>query len=289
MPEVRLDMTDEMFRLIRSVLNEYCGMDFAEDRSSMVASRLGPRAAALGCGSFLDYYRVLKYEGEDELPRAVEALTNNETYFFREVAQLRMLTSLALSSRQPFRVLSAGCSTGEEPYTLAMLMRESGLLRPHVDIVAADIDTTALDRARAAVYGRNSFRGIDDVYLEKYFFGDGTALGVRPSICGMVRFERANLLDRDEIERLGTFHAVLCRNVMIYFDRESVQAAITNLTSVLHEGGFLFLGHAESLHDVPAKLEMVRMESVIAYRRPVSAQVSLPTVGEVDSRGARSA
>jgi chemotaxis protein methyltransferase CheR len=260
-------MSSEEFRLIRGLINRHCGLHFADARAEVLEGKLCRLAERSGCADFSEYYRVLRYEGDAELADVVDALTNNETYFFREIEQLNVLVELIASAVAPFRVLSAGCSTGEEPYTLAMLLSEAGIL-PLAEIVACDVSAAALARAARGSYAANSFRGPGAEYLGRYFVKDEAGLKVVDCVRDAVSFFPANLLARSGLAALGRFDAVLCRNVMIHFDVDSRAVAVANLYDALADDGLLLLGHSESLHDVLGGFEMVRRGSIIAYRRP---------------------
>jgi chemotaxis protein methyltransferase CheR len=265
-------MSPEEFRLIRDLINRTCGIFYAEDRLSLFAGKLAPRLQATGCRDYLSYYRLIRYDDDAELQLALDALANNETYFWREAAQLHAITSLACAAPvRPFRVLSAGCSSGEEVYTVAMMCREAGLDGQGVDIVGMDVSTAALRRAKHAVYTDNSFRGVEPTAAEKYLVRDGAHRRLDREVAEGVRFRRANLLLPDEVESCGTFDVVLCRNVLIYFDETNRQRAIANVSALVRPGGFLFLGHAESLYETASVFEMVRVGTAIGYRRPQRA------------------
>lgn len=262
-------MSDETFRLISALISEYCGLHFELDRVQVVSGKLAPRLEATHCYSFKDYYHLLKYDGAKEIRNAVELLTNHETYFFREVAQLRFVTQLVVGRGGTVRILSAGSSTGEEAYSVAMLLDEAKTTA-NLDIVGVDISHRVIERARTAAYTANSFRGVDGAVVERYFSTRDGQLHLAPEIRDTVMFDRLNLMESEGVSELGGFDIILCRNVLIYFSRESKARAIANLTEILQPGGYLFLGHAESLFDVPHALEMVRAGSVIAHRRPIA-------------------
>lgn len=261
-------ITAEEFRLIGGLVVRYCGIRIAPERANAMAARLAPRLSATHCDSFQAYYHLLKYDGDVEIRQAVELLTNHETYFFREVSQLHLIARLATRSRRRLRILSAGCSTGEEPYSIAMLIEQVGLLG-RADIMAIDLSFSAVERARTAAYSANSFRGVDGGLVEQYFTAENGRMRLSPSIRDAVSFERINLLDEEALAGLGTFDVVLCRNVLIYFSPEGKARAIGGLVGLLNSGGYLFLGHSESLFDTQHSLEIVRSGRVIAHRKPL--------------------
>ena len=278
----RPELTDREFRLFSEWLSEEYGLCFGPAKRDILRSRLDARRVALGMDRFEELYFHLKFhpEREEEKRRLLPHLTNNESYFFREPAQLEELRdrvlrevkeSIAGTGREEVRILSAGCASGEEPYTLAMLARNSGHLRSpwRVRITGVDLDPEALVRARAAEYGPNAFRRMNDADRERNFET------VRPErwrpkgpIRSLVSFAQANLVSSGWWQSLPRQDVVFCRNVLIYFDQASITRAIEGLYECLAPGGYLFLGHAETLSRVPTRFEPVRHPGVIYYRRP---------------------
>lgn len=280
MPDLNARMSDADFRLIAGLILEYCGLHFPADRADALAARLAPRLTATQCASFQAYYHLLKYDNGREIASAVEYLTNHETYFFREAAQLEMIVQLVKQSDRRMRILSAGCSSGEEPYSLGMLLDGWGLA-DRADIVGVDISTRVLDKARGAAFTANSFRGVDERVIERYFTPHDAHLHLTPEMTRHVSFGRANLVDAAEIGEFGLFDVVLCRNVLIYFSRESKSRVIDALTGIMNPGGYLFLGHSESLFDMSHDLEIVRSGPVIAHRKPAGGRPFAPARVEV--------
>lgn len=278
----RRSMDDTEFRLLRDMVYAHTGVWYPADRRLVLENRLSRRLFMTGSETFLEYYRYIEYGDADELQAAVDAVTNNETYFFREVAQLLAAVSLieaAIAEGRSVRVLSAGCASGEEPYTLAMLLHEqsAALDSRAVEIVGVDINTTVLERARAARYGSNSFRGTEGRYLDWYFEMNDGLLELDSRLRQGSIFAHASILDARRLENLGPFDLVLCRNVLIYFDDRAKRAALEGFHSVLKPGGHLFLGHAESLYRFSNEFEMVRIDGVMGYRRPSSVALSRDT------------
>jgi chemotaxis protein methyltransferase CheR len=261
------------FRLLRDLIADTCGFYVGDERATAVGNRLLPRLAATGCRSFLDYYLLLKYDGGNELDQALELVLNHETYFFRESAQLDAVARIAADAdpAKRFRVLSAGCSTGEEPYSLAMLLDQQRVFEhpAGVDIVAIDVSERVLTAARAAGYGGNSFRGGEGRFLDWYFTPDEGLLRLDERLRLRVSFARVNLLDCARLAGMGPFDVVMCRNVVIYYREQTKRRVIAGLGDALVEGGHLFLGHSESLYGVSNEFEMVEIGDSLAYRRPV--------------------
>ncbi len=264
-------------------LAEEFGFRWPAERREILRTRLEPRRAALGLESFEQLLFHLRFHPEREAEREhlVPHLTNNESYFCRERGTLdvirdEVLPALARTAGRtgPVRILSAACAGGEEPYTLAILARESGLFGPAgVRVTGLDVDGQALARAQAGVYGEHAFRGTDEPWRRRWFEPrGGDAWEVKPEVRGLVTFGRANLVRPRWWEPMPPQHLVLCRNVMIYFDGDGVRKAGEGLYQALAPGGYLFLGHAESLRHVPVPFRLERRPGALFYRRPEGSE-----------------
>jgi chemotaxis protein methyltransferase CheR len=274
-------MSEEEFRLLRELVQGHCGIFFRDDTKYLLERRLAPRLQALGLASFREYHRFLRYDPgrAAELEEAVDVVTTNETYFYREPLQLdafsrEILPDLArtLAAVRRLRILSAGCSTGEEAYTLAVLVRESRLFDGwDVEIVGADISRRCLGAARAGAYGEHAFRSPEAEHMRRWFRLRGGKWVVDDAIRAMVRFGRENLLDPRALASLARLDAVFCRNVMIYFDLAARRRVLAKLHAKLRDGGWLLLGHSESLLNVTADFEIVHLTRDLVYRKPVRA------------------
>jgi chemotaxis protein methyltransferase CheR len=275
-------LTEEEFRLLRDLVHDHCGIWFRDDLRYLVERRLGARLAAHGLASFGDYHRFLRFDPGRlaELAEAVDLLTTNETYFCREPLQLRafereILPELARerAGERRLRLLSAGCATGEEVYTLAILVEDSGLFAGwDVEVIGADISRRCLEAARAGAYGDHAFRSLEGHALRRWFRLRGGKWVVDDAIRRRVRFTGANLLDDHGLAGVGgRVDAVFCRNVMIYFDLPARRQALRRLHETLRDGGWLLLGHSESLLNVSADFELVHLKDDLVYRRPRAA------------------
>ncbi len=275
------ELSEEEFRLLRDFIHERFGLYFDGTQRSSLRSRLAPRLDLLGLLSFEDYYRYLRFAPERaaEQQRMVSHLTNNETYFYREQPQLDVFTSHVLpdlkerrarQGKNALRVLSVGCSTGEEALTLAMLLFDSGQFfwGWDVRVTGLDIDGAALEKAARGVYHRNSLRAVTPAQLERHFSSsqDG-GVRVKDSIRKLVSFRAGNLLDPASYEGLGPVDAVFCRNVLIYFSDAAIQKAIQHFHDILGPAGYLFLGHAESLARVTSAFTPIRFQGAIVYQK----------------------
>lgn len=275
-------LRDEEFRLFREWIAEEYGLCFGPERRDILRTRLEPCRARLGFDTFEQLYFHLKFhpERERDRERLVPLLTNNESYFFRERAQLDTLrgevlpalrTRLRESGEREVRLLSAACAAGEEAYTLAMVARDSGLFLPpwSVRVSGADLDPEALERARGGTYGAHAFRGVEDDVRARFFQDAGSGTWrVADAVRDTVRFVPLNLVQNGWHRLLPPQHVIFCRNVLIYFDDQSIRRAADELCRALAPGGYLFLGHAESLKRVPTPLVQERRAGAIFYRRP---------------------
>jgi chemotaxis protein methyltransferase CheR len=271
-------MTEEDFRLLRDLVHDHCGVLFRDDTRYLLERRLAPRLAALGLASYSAYHRYLRCDPSraGELDEATDLLTTNETYFFREPLQLdafakEILPALegALARERRLRILSAGCSTGEEAYTLAALVKDSRRFEGwDVEIVGADISRRCLAQARAGAYGEHAFRAPEAGPMRRWFQLRGGKWIVDDALRRMVRFSRENLLDPRALATVPRVDVAFCRNVMIYFDLPARRTVLGKLHEKLREGGWLLLGHAESLLNVTADFELVHLRSDLVYRRP---------------------
>ena len=269
-------MTDEEFLLIRDCIFDYCGIFVPEGMKFLVERRLRARLAVLGLDSFRDYYRLIRYSPMKiaELDSMVELITTNETYFFREFHQLRAFVEEivpALLQRrkkgETMRIWSAGCSSGEEPYTLAMLINDLPQ-RDRFEIFGSDISRKAIRLARAAVYRDASFRDIDPAYVSRYFVAEGKNRRLGEEVRQMVTFGHLNLMDDAAMELVANVDVIFCRNVMIYFSKTSRSRLLRAFFRKLREGGYLLLGHSESLLNVSTDFEIVALQHDIVYRKP---------------------
>jgi chemotaxis protein methyltransferase CheR len=272
-------LTEDEFRLLRELIVQHCGIWFRDDLLYLLERRLAPRLEVLGLASYAAYHRYLKFEPGrlSELEAAVDLLTTNETYFWREPRQLRsfereilpMLHDAGLAERT-IRILSAGCSTGEEAYTLASMIRESGMFaRWTVEVVGVDVSQRVVEAARSGAFRDHAFRNADSERIRRWFRFRGGRWFADEELRRLVRFEQANLVDATSLGPLGRFDAVLCRNVMIYFDLAARQAALRGLHRALRPGGFLLLGHAESLLNASSDFELFHLREELVYRRPL--------------------
>jgi chemotaxis protein methyltransferase CheR len=274
--EVRL--RSEEFRILRDLFEERVGISFGAESRFALERRLRERLAALEMSSFADYCEHLRYSpGADaEWEEAVDLCTTNETYFFREDYQLRsfqteVLPLLAESakSRRRLSIWSAGCSTGEEAYTIAILVHESRLFRDwDVRVYGSDVSKRCVASARAGVYRASSFRAISPEIRKEYFVEEADGVHVVEQIRSLCHFGQMNLLDVERVRLVGRADAVFCRNVLIYFAAPARKRVIDSFLERLYPGGVLLLGHSESLLNVTTAFELLHLKEDLVYKKP---------------------
>ena len=240
--------------------------------------RLERRILALAMDSFNEYYYYLKYnpDNHEEYRKLMDAITIKETYFFREVDQIKTLVNEiipAIRREKPFetiKIWSAGCATGEEPYTIAMLCIEKGyhLGNARVEIFANDISQEAIQKAKQGVYKQTSFRSTDPAYLQRFFTAndDGTHR-VRDEVKELLNFFCINLLEKNRLTFLPIFDIIFCRNLIIYFDDESKRKVIESFYHKLYPKRYLFLGHSESLINFTHLFKLQHYQHSLLYQR----------------------
>lgn len=274
-------MTDDETRLFVEVIQEQCGITLSINSGFFLERRLASRLEALGLSSFLDYYQYLRYDpaGAREIEELIERITTHETYFFREQYQLdafseEILPELARRHErtQRLQVWSAGCSTGEEVYTIAMLMLESGLFKGwNLRVMGSDISRKVLATARAAVYGENSFRTTPPNLRRKYFIENGGRWTVRDDVRDMCSFGQLNLVSTERFRVLGPQDVIFCRNVLMYLSQEARHEVVEAFYDRLNPGGYLLLGHSESLLNVTTRFDLAHLQKDLVYRKPLGA------------------
>ena len=273
-------MSDDEFKLLRDCIYAHCGLYFDFDSKYILEKRLSQRLIELNLSSFYDYYHFLKYNRskEQELMDIMDVLTTNETYFFRESFQLKafteeiipeLITNKAARGNRSLRIWSAGCSSGEEPYTIAMLLNGIPELTGwNIEIIGTDISQKVLQQARRAVYGKSSFRATEESDLLRYFHQYDDGYKVNDSIRELVTISHLNLFDSHHLAMLGKFDLVFCRNVIIYFDQAAKKRVIESFNSALYEGGFLLLGHSESLMNITTQFTLRHFKNDMIYQKP---------------------
>jgi chemotaxis protein methyltransferase CheR len=271
-------LRQEEYRALSELIATRTGLAFGPEAIGTLERRLRERVLSLRLASFHDYVHYLRFHplAASEWDECVDALTTNETYFYRESYQLRSfqnevlpLLKAAAAGKRRICLWSAGCATGEEAYTLAMLAAESGLFDDgQVRIVGSDLSRRCIATARAGVYGSASFRVLPEGLRLKYFTAAPGGLRVSPQLTAMCHFGQLNLLDHERARLLGRMDAVFCRNVLIYLDSASRRRVIEMFHERLYPGGVLCLGHSESLLNVSTAFQLLHLREDLVYQKP---------------------
>jgi len=259
--EREYEFTDRDFAVIRRLVAEHTGIALSAAKRDMVYSRLVRRIRELELGSFREYCALLEDGDETEFGNFINAITTNLTSFFREPHHFEFLANTALpallrarQTSRRLRLWSSGCSTGEEPYSIAMVLRESlpAAQRWDTKILATDLDSNVLAHAAAGIYGRERVGGIDVKRLQRWFKqGCGENAGkvrVRQELAELITFKQLNLMDAWPVR--GPFDVIFCRNVIIYFDKSTQKVLFDRYAQLLADDGYLFIGHSETLYRV---------------------------------------
>jgi len=279
-PTSASSMSDEDFRLFRDFIREQCGIHFGDSSKFILEKRIGRLLQRHRLRRIRDYYYYLLYDRrrDEELAELVDAITTNETYFFREERQLKAFSEEILPELHALKlargdrslhIWSAGCSTGEEPYTLAMLIQESRLFTDwRVDIFASDINRRVLQAARKGTYGSSSFRAAPREAVERHFTEKDGKWRISDELKRSVSFSQLNLLDQTKIGLLATMDIIFCRNVIIYFDPAVKKQVIHAFHEKLAPGGYLMLGHSESLINISPAFKLRHFKNDLVYQKP---------------------
>jgi chemotaxis protein methyltransferase CheR len=271
-------VTEEDFRRLAEFLYRRTGMVFTESKRYFVERRISERMAATASIKFSDYFVRLRNEAQGEVEHLINAFTVNETYFYREDHQLECMSNDLLRERtlvkprgDTIRIWSAPCSTGEEPYSIAIWLLENWSQADtyNIEIVGSDIDTRVLEAAAEGIFGKRALMRLSPELIARYFQPlDDERWQILDDLRLSVRFSRVNLIETKETRLEGRFDVIFCRNVLIYFDDESRRIAAENLYESLLPGGYICLGHTESMSRISPLFEVCRFSNAIVYRRP---------------------
>lgn len=287
-----MELTDTDFSNLRTYIRKVCGLHMLDDKKYLVRQRLEPLAIDLGCKTFTQLYMRLMDDQSEEMQNKVTlAMTTNETSFFRdrhpfETFQTHLLPEMVeafvrqrkdglLRPDTKFSLYSVACSSGQEPYTIAICVHEYvrtvqyllGIRPEDFSILCTDINQDMLDYAKAGRYNALDVgRGLPEPMRQRYFTHDGTDWIVKPELRNLCTYLRLNLLDG--LTHLGRFHMIFCRNVLIYFDEATKRAIVAELQRMLLPGGYLMLGSSENLYGMTDGFERVRIADSVLYQRP---------------------
>ena len=260
-------------QLLRDLVHEHTGSYFEASRLDALLEKLEPLARERNCRSFLDYYYLLKFDGETlgEWLRVMDALSVQETYFWREIDQIRALTDVIVpawfkKTKAPLRIWSAACATGEEPFTIAIALQEAGAFKlGPIEIVASDASGAALEKARRGTYRERSFRSLPDHLRNKYFEPVPQGWSISPEILVKVRFQRANLVAPEETAAFAQSPVIFCRNVFIYFSPAAITRTVNQFAERMPNDGRLFVGVSESLLRLTNRFDLEEIGKAFVY------------------------
>ncbi len=272
-PAADFVLTERDFQWMRRAASEYSGIMLPEAKRKMIYGRLTKRLRTLGMRSFSEYRKLLEDTNSNEFPEFINALTTNLTAFFREPYHFEHLTQTALpevmaarerrGKARRLRIWSAGCSTGQEPYTILMAIRE-GLPQARsweLRVIATDLDTQALARARRGEYPQETVRDLDEGLVRRWFLrGSGAFAGqvkVRPELSAAVEFQQFNLVRPWSRPWGEPIDVIFCRNVVIYFDKATQVELFQRFADTMAPGGFLYQGHSETLFQINDRFQPV--------------------------------
>jgi len=281
-PEVesKYTLTDEAFRELRDIIYKTSGIYYTESKKYLLESRILKRIQALKLNSLYDYVNFIKNPANrGELKNLFDAITINETYFFRAEQQFEsfekiiipeLIKNKAGTPNPTIRIWSAACSTGEEPYTIAMIVLEKIkplYLNVQFQILGSDISNQVLEVARNGVYKEYSVRNMPELYLKKYFISKDGLFYLKDDVKRLVRFSNINLFDATQVRMVSNCDVIFCANVLIYFDIPAKQKVVSYLYDALNVGGYLFVGYSESLHGISKAFKLVHLPKAIAYKK----------------------
>jgi chemotaxis protein methyltransferase CheR len=281
-PEIDFVITDAEFVKFRDFFYDKTGVQFAETKRYFVDKRIIERARARHCQTFREYFMLLRYDAAGlEIQQMINLLTVNETYFFRENYQLEalvkfVLPELATRKRrgETIRIWSLPCSTGEEPYSLAIAVLEgwSQSDQFQIEIMASDLDTRVLADAAAGIYGERALHNVSPDLRKRYFRrSDASSHQIIPELRESIDFFQLNISNKPEMARHRDIDIIFCRNLLIYFDDVSRREAVESIFESLPPGGFVFLGHSESMSRMSSLFTPRKLGDCIVYQRPLEA------------------
>ncbi|MBC9785302.1 chemotaxis protein [Heliobacillus mobilis] len=275
-----MTLTAELYGRYVELIYKKTGMWFENHKLYYVEKRLSERMEELNMTCYRDYYQFLKFSNDPaEMELLINRITVNETYFFRDFPQLAgfaeavlplMVREKLASGEKKLKIWSAGCSTGEEPYTLAIILLEM-LPEPNewkIEIQATDINTRVLAAARRGYYNSRSVKDVPPEYLERYFTRRLDMYLLNLNVRSMVNFKYLNLMDQKEMKDQVGFDFIFCRNVLIYFSNESRLKVLESYYRSLRSGGYVYLGHSESVGRITEAFKMRRIDGNIVYYKP---------------------
>ncbi len=260
------DFSDKDFQRVQKIVYDFAGIDLNDSKKNLVYNRLSKRIRFLDMQSFSDYLNYVESKGEEEFVHLINAITTNLTFFFRENHHFEYLANTVIphlleknAASRKIRIWSAGCSTGEEPYSIATVLKETVPAGWDAKVIATDLDTNVVNTGRQGVYPLDRLKGVSEERKKRWFFkGTGSQEGfakVKPELQNIIEFGQLNLMDTWPFN--GGIDAIFCRNVVIYFDKPTQSKLFNRYADLLPDGGHLFIGHSESLYKVCDRFELL--------------------------------
>ncbi len=273
-------MSDDTFARLRDAIYGKCGIYFSDSKKYLLEGRIAKRLQSRNLETFEEYVDYIQSPyNRDELNQLFEVITINETYFFRAEQQFDAFEKIIVPeiiknrrgiARPVFRIWSAASSTGEESYTLGILILEK--LKPmfpnvSFQIIASDINNAVIESAKRGVYKEYAVRNVPAHYLKKYFKQSGGTYQLSPEVKKLVKFMNINLYDQIAMKSISGCDVIFCCNVLIYFDIPSKQQVVSYLYDALNPGGYLFIGYSESLHGISKAFKLIHLPKAMAYKK----------------------
>lgn len=269
-----LGLPEGAFCLLRDLIHERLGLYYEDGKRDLLADKLSPLVVERGFSSFLDYYYRLKYDADaaEEWGHVMDALSVQETFFWREIDQVRAVVDVlvpehfARAPREPLRIWSGACATGEEPLTIALALNEAGWWeRAAIEMVASDASPRAIEKARRGVYRERSFRNLPPALRAKYFSPEGEGWRVSPALHARIQWRIANLLNEAEVAPLARAQIVFCRNVFLYFSEDAIRRVVRFLAARMPTPGYLCVGASESLLRLTTEFQLQEIGGAFVY------------------------
>jgi chemotaxis protein methyltransferase CheR len=271
------DKEAQEFERLRDLVREKGGIYFQASKRQYFTRRLRRRMDVVGCCTLPEYYELLVADSTNrELSELLNVLTTTETYFFRNAQQLQsfekeVIPALIQGKRETgvshLHIWSAGCSSGEEPYTLAMLLLETipDIEEWRISLVATDVNTQVIEKAKEGLYSIRSLRDTPRRYKMKYFSHEGEFYRIDDRVRRMVSFRTANLINSDDVALIQNVDCIFCRNVLIYFDVETCREVVDMFYERMARNSYLFLGHSESLYRITTIFKLLKLQHSLVY------------------------
>jgi chemotaxis protein methyltransferase CheR len=271
-----LGLSASAFTLLRDLIHERTGLFYEDGKNELLTDKLSPLVLERGFGSFLDYYYFLKYDANAaiEWKRVMDALSVQETYFWREMDQVRALVEVIVPQyfsrpqARPLRIWSAACATGEEPLSLAMALNENQWFeRAAIEIYASDASPAAIERARRGLYRERSFRSLPDELRDKYFSREPGGWQVASTLHRRIKWANVNLMDENSMAIYAAASVIFCRNVFIYFSEKAIRKTVNGFAERMTEPGYLFVAASESLLKLTTRFQFQELGGALVYQK----------------------